>query len=106
MQYQPNKEIAMKKSAWMFVSLLSLAGAAFAQNAPLEGISESTDPSKVADVERRAQDLASRQQTSTSGASSATGSGAASDAMPGRSGKARKGKMRRGARSDASGGSR
>jgi len=82
----------MKKASWLLVSFLSIAGAAWAQNAPVEGISESTDPSKVADVERRAQEMASRQQTPTSGASASTGTGSTSEAMPGHGSKARKGK--------------
>lgn len=96
----------MKKTGWMFVSLLSLAGAAFAQNAPLEGISESTDAAKIADVERRAQEIASRQQMPTSGASSAAGTGAASDTMSERRHKARKGKMRQRAPHGAAAGNR
>lgn len=53
----------------VLLSLLTLASAAFAQNAPLEGISESTDPGKVRDVERRAEEIRSRQQSASSGAS-------------------------------------
>jgi hypothetical protein len=80
----------MKKACWVFVSLVSMAGAAWAQNAPLEGISESTDQAKVSDVERRAQEIASRQQTPTSGASAGSAGAASSgESMPG---KARKGK--------------
>ena len=57
----------MKKASWILASLLSMNGAAFAQNAPLTGISESTDPDKVAEVERRAQEVqAAAQQTPSS----------------------------------------
>ena len=51
----------MKKASLLLASFLSI-GAAFAQNAPLTGISESTDPGKVAEVERRAQELQSAAQ--------------------------------------------
>ena len=49
--------------------LLAAGGSAFAQNAPLEGISESTDPEKIREVERRAEEIKSRQQAAASGAS-------------------------------------
>lgn len=52
----------MKKVTLLLVSFLSIGGAAFAQNAPLSGISESTDPGKVAEVERRAQEVQSAAQ--------------------------------------------
>jgi hypothetical protein len=61
----------------LLVLLLAACGAATAQNAPLEGISESTDPDKVRDVERRAEEIRSRQQATSSGASD-TSVGAAS----------------------------
>lgn len=62
----------------LFVLLLAAGGSAFAQNAPLEGISESTDPDKVREVERRAEEIKSRQQAAASGASdSATGASSA-----------------------------
>lgn len=61
----------------LLVLLLAACGAASAQNAPLEGISESTDPDKVRDVERRADEIRSRQQAANSGASD-TAAGAAS----------------------------
>lgn len=52
----------MKKASLLLASFLSIGGAAFAQNAPLTGISESTDPGKVAEVERRAQEVQSAAQ--------------------------------------------
>ena len=52
----------MKTKSLLLGSLLAVSGAAFAQNAPLSGISETTDPSKIADIERRAQDLESHQR--------------------------------------------
>jgi hypothetical protein len=51
----------MKKRSWLFASLVSLASMVAAQNAPEEGIVESTDPAKIAEIERHAQELASRQ---------------------------------------------
>lgn len=57
----------MKKASLLLASFLSFGGAVFAQNAPLTGISESTDPGKVAEVERRAQEVQSAvQQQGTS----------------------------------------
>ena len=52
----------MKTKSLLLCSLLAVSGAAFAQNAPLSGISETTDPDKIADIERRAQDLESHQR--------------------------------------------
>jgi hypothetical protein len=57
------------KKILLSLSLSLLAAGAWAQNAPLSGISESTDPAKVRDVEQRAQDMQSRQQQASSGAS-------------------------------------
>ncbi|WP_151447683.1 hypothetical protein [Lacisediminimonas profundi] len=65
----------------LLISMLALGASAFAQNAPLEGISESTDPAKVRDVEKRAEEIKARHQASTSGASQAT-PGAASSTKP------------------------
>ncbi|MBK4734223.1 hypothetical protein [Noviherbaspirillum pedocola] len=61
----------MKKIGLLALPLFFSAAAAFAQNAPTSGISESTDPSKVTEVERRAQEL----QSSQSGTSGASASG-------------------------------
>jgi stringent starvation protein B len=53
-------EEAMKKvSLAILISLSAVTGAAYAQD---NGITMSTDPAKVADVEQRAQDLQNRQQ--------------------------------------------
>jgi hypothetical protein len=59
------------KKILLSICLAALAGGAWAQNAPTSGISESTDPAKVQEVEKRAQDMQSRQQQSSSGASNA-----------------------------------
>ncbi|MDO9218677.1 MAG: hypothetical protein Q7U14_15500 [Lacisediminimonas sp.] len=62
----------------LLVLLLAACGTAVAQNAPLQGISESTDPDKVRDVERRADEIRARQQAASSGASdTAAGAGSA-----------------------------
>jgi hypothetical protein len=58
----------MKKIHLLALPLLFSAAAVFAQNAPVNGISESTDPSKAAEVERRAQDLRSGQGSNGMGA--------------------------------------
>ena len=51
----------MKKvSLAILISLGAVAGAAYAQDG---GVTMSTDPARAADVEQRAQDLQSRQQT-------------------------------------------
>ncbi|MES2758303.1 MAG: hypothetical protein V4693_13090 [Pseudomonadota bacterium] len=44
---------------------MSAAGVALAQSAPQSGVTESTDPAKIAEIERHAQELASRQSTTT-----------------------------------------
>lgn len=55
----------MKTRSLLLFALLAPAAAAYAQNAPLSGVSETTDPDKIADIERRAQDIESSRQTST-----------------------------------------
>ena len=52
----------MKISLWLFLALGAAASLSVAQNAPLSGISETTDPVKIAEIERRAQEIAARQQ--------------------------------------------
>ena len=52
----------MKTLLGFFLALSTAAGLSFAQNAPLSGISETTDPVKIAEIERRAQEIAARQQ--------------------------------------------
>lgn len=59
------------KKILLSVSVAALAAGAWAQNAPTSGISESTDPAKVQQVEQRAQEIQSRQQQSSSGSSQA-----------------------------------
>lgn len=50
----------MKTSSWLVLSLATAAGLACAQDAPLTGIVESTDPAKIAQIERHAQELAAK----------------------------------------------
>jgi hypothetical protein len=92
----------MKNALAVFLVALPIAGAAYAQDAVqgdrFTGIEVSTDPARAAEVERRAQELAARQQESTSGASGTSGtsaaptSGDAQKDMPKKSG----GKMHKG----------
>jgi stringent starvation protein B len=57
----------MKKvSLAILISLSAITGAAYAQD---NGITMSTDPAKVADVEQRAQDLQNRQQAMSNSSS-------------------------------------
>lgn len=74
----------MKKFHLLALPLFFSAAAVFAQNAPLTGVSESTDPSKVADVERRAQEL-------QGGQGSASGATTSGQSMSGSEPKARHG---------------
>ena len=53
----------MKPSAWLFAAAMSAAGLAVAQTEPQSTVQESTDPAKIADIESRAQELASRPQS-------------------------------------------
>jgi hypothetical protein len=80
-------EIVMSKANWIFLPLLIVTGTTFAQTltdlekaAAEGGIVVTNDPNIAAEVERRAQEIAARQQQQTSGASG--GSGAASEPMP------------------------
>ncbi|WLI91645.1 hypothetical protein Q4S45_11145 [Massilia sp. R2A-15] len=50
----------MKAKIWLFASLVSLAGMAVAQSS---AVTQSTDPSKIAEIEKHAQDLSSNQPT-------------------------------------------
>ena len=54
----------MKTRSLLLLALLAVSAAAYAQNAPLSGVAESTDPAKIADIERRAQDIESQRQSS------------------------------------------
>ncbi len=47
----------MKTKLLFLVSSLAFAGAVYAQNAPTSGVVVSTDPAKIADIERRAHQL-------------------------------------------------
>jgi hypothetical protein len=61
----------MKSSAWLFAAAMSAAGLALAQTEPKPAVQESTDPARIAEIERHAQELASRpQSTSTAPAMS------------------------------------
>jgi hypothetical protein len=70
-------EVTMKKSTLaVFVSLFSLASAAFAQNVTSGEIQESTDPAKISAIEQHAMELQQQQAQSgqeTSGASGTEG---------------------------------
>ncbi|MDR3097450.1 MAG: hypothetical protein LBV73_10280 [Paraburkholderia sp.] len=60
----------MKKvSLAVLISLSALTGAAYAQTE--NGITMSTDPAKVSEVEQRAQDLQARQQAAAQAAAEA-----------------------------------
>jgi hypothetical protein len=56
-------EEIMKASAWLFSAAMSVSGLALAQTAPQSRVTESTDPAKVAEVERHAQELESAKRT-------------------------------------------
>lgn len=47
----------MKPSAWLFSAAMSVSCLALAQTAPKSQVTEITDPAKIADIERRAQEL-------------------------------------------------
>lgn len=52
----------MKNASLFLLTLLLIGGAAIAQNEPVTEIRESTDPNKIAEVERRAQEIAEAAQ--------------------------------------------
>jgi hypothetical protein len=81
----------MKKIHLLALPLLFSAAAVMAQNAPTSGISESTDPSKVSEVERRAQEIRSAQGAS----GSSSGSSMSGSSMSGEGHKARHGMHKR-----------
>jgi hypothetical protein len=58
-------EEIMKASAWLFSAAMSVSGLALAQTAPQPHVTESTDPAKIAEVERHAQELAAKRTTPT-----------------------------------------
>jgi hypothetical protein len=90
----------MKSKLAVLTVLLPLAGAVFAQNDPITGIAESTDPAKVAEVERRAQEIMSHQQAGTSGASNASGTSATSDTSQKKQHKGKKSKKQKANKDD------
>lgn len=49
----------MKASAWLFSAAMSVCCLASAQTAMNPGVTEITDPAKIAEIERHAQELAS-----------------------------------------------
>lgn len=51
----------MKSSVWLFAAAMSVSALALAQNAPKAGVTESTDPAKIAEIEQHAQQLAASQ---------------------------------------------
>lgn len=65
----------------LVIALAPIAGATYAQTegAPVTGISVTTDPARAAEVERKAQEIAERQQQTTSGTSGTSGTSAGPD---------------------------
>lgn len=53
----------MKSSKWLFAAAISASSLALAQTPTNPGVTESTDPAKIAEIERHAQELESRAQT-------------------------------------------
>lgn len=52
----------MKPSAWLFSAALSISSVALVHAAPPKStVTENTDPAKIAEIERRAQELESKQ---------------------------------------------
>lgn len=52
----------MKSKSLLLLAMLAAAAATHAQNAPSKGISETTDPDKIAAIERRAHEIESKAQ--------------------------------------------
>lgn len=52
----------MKPSAWLFSAAMSVSCLALAQTAPKSQVTEVTDPAKIAEIERRAQELEANAQ--------------------------------------------
>ena len=50
----------MKASAWIFAAAMSVSSLALAQTPQSSGVTEITDPARIAAIEQRAQQLASR----------------------------------------------
>lgn len=56
----------MKKSApCLFLFLVVLSGGLFAQTSTIDGVRESTSPSRAADVERKAEDISGQSSSAT-----------------------------------------
>ena len=55
----------MKPSAWLFSAAMSVSCLALAQTAPQSQVTENTDPAKIAEIERRAQELAATGRTTS-----------------------------------------
>jgi hypothetical protein len=53
----------MKASTWLLAAAMSVSGLALAQTASNSGVTEITDPARIAEIEQHAQQLASRGQT-------------------------------------------
>ncbi len=53
----------MKSSTWIFAATMSISGFALAQTPPNPGVTETTDPAKIAEIEKHAQELEARGQT-------------------------------------------
>jgi hypothetical protein len=53
----------MKASALMFAAAMSVSSLALAQTAMKSSVTETTDPAKIAEIERHAQQLSSGAQT-------------------------------------------
>lgn len=53
----------MKASAWFFSAAMSISSLALAQTAPSSSVTETTDPARIAEIERHAQQLAAGAQT-------------------------------------------
>lgn len=51
----------MKSTVLLFAAAISVSGLALAQTAPKGGVTEITDPAKIAEIERHAQELAASQ---------------------------------------------
>lgn len=99
----------MKKvSLALFVSLLTLSGAGFAQSqtpSPTSEITESTDPARADQVMRRAEEIKAQQQASRTEASSGTSDTGKKAGKHAKSRKSMKSKRSGGGASGASGSS-
>jgi hypothetical protein len=60
----------MKPRAWLFAATMSFASLALAQTPSQSTVAETTDPAKIAEIERHAQELASRTPSSSATATS------------------------------------